>query len=190
MSRRPTKSSAASRSNAATAFSTGYERPPTSSHLDLTSANDDDTMEAASANAFYWANIVHDLFKFNTSSGSNKIQKKSKQQLRRKGTSILLATICCVISLCTIYYVASQFSYMTKHHVNSSLSIHHEKKMAAVSNQDEENEPNNHHHHTNLHLPPDSIYRTELTDIHNKPQSLLQYAGSISLIVKRRANEV
>ena len=174
MSRRPTKSSTASRSNAATAFSTGYERPPTSSHLDLTSANDDDTMEAASANAFYWANIVHDIFVF---SGSNKIHKKSKQQLRRKGTSILLATACCVISLCTIYYAATKFSYMTKHHVNSSLSIHHEKKVAA------ENESNNHHHHTNLHLPPDSIYRTELTDIHNKPQSLLQYAGSISLIV-------
>ena len=141
-------------------------------------------MEAAVENAFFWSNVVHDLFKFNTSSGSNKIHKKSKQQLRQKGTSILLASACCVISLCTIYYVASQFSYMTKHHVNSSLSIHHEKKMAAVSSQDDENGSNNHHHHhTNLHLPPDSIYRTELTDIHNNPQSLLQYAGSISLIV-------
>ena len=59
--------------------------------------------------------------------------------------------------------------------------------MAVSNNQDDDNnEPNNHqhqHHHNNLHLPPDSIYRTELTDIHNKPQSLLQYAGSISLIV-------
>eukprot|EP00986_Skeletonema_menzelii_P011291 scaffold5793_cov146-Skeletonema_menzelii.AAC.5 len=174
MSRRPTKSTAASRSNAATAFSTGYERPPTSSHLDLSSANDDDTTNTTTSS---------------TSSGSKKIHKKSmKQQLhRQKGSSIILATACCVISLCTIYYVATQFSYMTKHHLNSSLSIHHEQKMAVSNNQDDDNnEPNNHqhqHHHNNLHLPPDSIYRTELTDIHNKPQSLLQYAGSISLIL-------
>eukprot|EP00984_Skeletonema_dohrnii_P012576 scaffold5119_cov153-Skeletonema_dohrnii-CCMP3373.AAC.12 len=60
MSRRPTKASASSRSNAAT-FSTGYERPPTSSHLDLSSANDDDTT---------------------STSGGSKIHKKSKQQLR------------------------------------------------------------------------------------------------------------
>jgi len=69
---------------------------------------------------------------------------------------------------------------MAKHHVNSSLEIHHAQQMEIP--QDDENEPNNHHHH-NLHLPPDSIYRTELTDIHNKPQSLLQYSGFISLIV-------
>jgi len=54
--------------------------------------------------------------------------------------------------------------------------------MAQHHQQDDNNGPINHHHH-NLNLPPDSIYRTELTDIHNEPQSLLQYAGSISLIV-------
>ena len=154
MSRRPTKATASSSSNAAT-FSTGYERPPISSHLDLSSANDDDT--------------------------AGKIHKKSKQQPRQKGgSSILIAIVSGIIALGTLYYIANKFSYMTKHHVNSSLSIHHgggEKKI-------ENEEPNNdHHHHSHLQLPPDSIYRTKITDIHDTPQSLLQYAGSISLII-------
>lgn len=165
MSRRPTRAAASSRSSAA-AFSTGYERPPTSSHLDLSSANDDDTTST-------------------TSSATAKIHKKSKQkQARQNGFSMLAATACCLISLCTIYYAVIQFSYMANHHVNSSLSIHHEQKMAQQQQADDENDPNNNlHHRHNLQLPPDSIYRTELTDIYNKPQSLLQYTGSISLVV-------
>ena len=153
MSRRPTKSSVP-RSSAAT-FNTGYERPPSSSHLALSAAHDDDT----------------------TSVNSNgKTHKKGKQKYQKRGSTLLIAIACGVISLITLIYVAKQFSYMTKHHVNSSLSIHHDTKTAQS-----ENDRNN--NHQNLHLPPDSIYRTELTDIYNKPQSLLQYAGSISLVV-------
>jgi hypothetical protein len=159
MSRRPTKATGSSRSNAAT-FSTGYEKPSTSSQLDLSSANDDDATN-------------------NGTGGGGKIHKKSKKQ-QQKGSSMLLAIVCGFIGLCTLYYVANKFAYMTKHHVNSSLSIHHLEKK-----QDYDKEPNNNHHHhnNNLQLPPDSIYRAQVTNIYNEPQSLLQYAGSISLIV-------
>lgn len=33
------------------------------------------------------------------------------------------------------------------------------------------------------HLPPDSIYRTTVKDIHGTAQDLMQYSGSVSLVV-------
>ena len=32
-------------------------------------------------------------------------------------------------------------------------------------------------------LPPDSIYRTKIEDIHGNYQQLMDYAGSVSLVV-------
>ena len=86
-----------------------------------------------------------------------------------RGKKSKLTIACGAILLFTLFYVAKQFSYMTKHHVSSSLSIQYDRKTALY--QDESD------------LPSDSIYRAELTDIYNKTHSLFQYAGLISLVV-------
>lgn len=165
--RRPTKSTTSSSRNGTTtaAFSTGYENLPpssTSSHLELSSANADDN------------------------ENTSKIHKKKNKQGQR-GSSIAIAAICSLIAFGTLYFVAKYVSSMISTKSRSTASIHHQQRKAILAeNKDviDESSANkyNHHHHTNQ-LPPDSIYRAKVTDIHGTLQDMHQYAGSISLIV-------
>lgn len=156
--RRPTKAAASSRSNGNSNFTTfstdrTYDNNDgntlsTSSHLDLSSANDDHHGTTTDNNA-------------------KKIHKKSKLQIISRKRSSLISIVCgFVIALGTIFYAVREFTHIFAKGNNKSSSLVHR---------------NSHHH--NLQLPPDSIYRAKVTDIHNTPQDLLQYAGSISLIV-------
>jgi len=168
--RRLTKATTSSSRNGTTtaAFSTGYENLPpsstTSSHLELSSANADDN---------------ENTFKIH--------KKKNNKQRYQRGSSIAIAAICSLIAFGTLYFVAKYVSSMisiggTKS--RSTGSIHHQqrKTILAENNNVDEDKYNHHHHHTNQ-LPPDSIYRAKVTDIHGTLQDLHQYAGSISLIV-------
>ena len=167
--RRPTKSTTSSSRNGTTtaAFSTGYENLPpsstTSSHLELSSANADDNED------------------------TSKIHKKKNKQGQR-GSSIAIAAVCSLIAFGTLYFVAKYVSSMiniggTKSSRSTSASIHHQqRKTILAENNNVDADKYNHHHHTNQ-LPPDSIYRAKVTDIHGTLQDMHQYAGSISLIV-------
>jgi hypothetical protein len=168
--RRPTKATTSSSRNGTTtaAFSTGYENLPpsstTSSHLELSSANADDN------------EITSKIHK-----------KKYNKQRYQRGSSIAIAAVCSLIAFGTLYFVAKYVSSMisiggTKSR-STSASIHHQQRKTILAENNNVNEDKyNHHHHTNQ-LPPDSIYRAKVTDMHGTLQDLHQYAGSISLIV-------
>ena len=162
--RRPTKATTSSSRNGTTtaAFSTGYENLPpsssTSSHLELSSANADDN------------------------ENTSKIHKKKKKQ-RQRGSSIAIAAVCSLIAFGTLYFVAKYVSSMISTKSRSTGSIHHQqRKTILAENNNVDADKYNHHHHTNQ-LPPDSIYRAKVTDIHGTLQDMHQYSGSISLIV-------
>lgn len=172
--RRPTKattSSSSSRNRATNtaAFSTGYENLPTSSsssHLELSSASADDN------------------------ENTSKIHKKKNKQRgsQQRGSSIAIATVCSLIAFGTLYFVAKYVSSMVNiggaKSRSTTASIHHQqrKTLLAENNNNVDADKYNHHHYTNQ-LPPDSIYRAKVTDIHGTLQDLHQYAGSISLVV-------
>jgi len=103
--------------------------------------------------------------------GGKRIQK-------RKGTSksaIAVSILCGVVALGTLFYASNQ--------VFSSKKIVGGTKRAAVPG------PRSLHHsermteQSNAILPPDSIYRTKVQDIHGDWQQLMQYTGSVSLVV-------
>ena len=167
--RRPTKATTSSSRNGTTtaAFNTGYENLPpssstSSSHLELSSANADDN------------EITSKIHK-----------KKNIKQRYQKGSSIAIAAVCSLIAFGTLYFVAKYVSSMISTKSRSTGSIHHPQRktiLAENNNVIDADKYNHHHHHTNQ-LPPDSIYRAKVTDIHGTLQDLHQYAGSISLIV-------
>jgi hypothetical protein len=140
----------------------GHSRP--SSHLDISSSHDDEP--------------------------SNKIHKSNRRNNKSK---IVITALCGLISLGTLIYVAKLVS---NDGAKGLLQLGKGSKIAAVHNikhkimkhhhHDAKSSASTNHRHAlpqqNL-LPPDSIYRSTVTDIHGSPQNLIQYAGSISLIV-------
>ncbi|KAL7475991.1 hypothetical protein ACHAW6_001882 [Cyclotella cf. meneghiniana] len=158
--RRPTKPSPSS----------GYSHtsPPgqRSSHLDIPSSHDDD--EAVSKG------------------------HKSKRHGASKST-VCVAALCSIIALATLIYVAKT----VKSDANALFKLSR-GKIAAVKNiqhKMKHHPPKQGHKDSNKltaserflpqqnHLlPPDSIYRTTITDIHGTSQNLMKYAGSISLV--------
>ena len=98
-----------------------------------------------------------------------KIHKK-----KSNNSSLALALLCGAAALCTLLYVSNR--------VFSSTPIKSERKV--FSKHMEEIKKNNKYvPQENRLLPPDSIYRTKIEDIHGNYQQLMDYAGSVSLVV-------
>ena len=117
---------------------------------------------------------------------SDKLHKSKRA--RASKSKILVTALCSLAALGTLLYVAK---LVNSHGAIGLLQLGKSAKIAAVHNM-----KNRHHHQhhaaksTGGHippqqnlLPPDSIYRSTITDIHGVSQNLIQYAGSISLIV-------
>jgi len=101
---------------------------------------------------------------------STKIHKKKSAS----NSSLALALLCGAAALCTLLYVSNR--------VFSSTPIKSERKV--FSKHMEEIKKNNKYvPQENRLLPPDSIYRTKIEDIHGNYQQLMDYAGSVSLVV-------
>lgn len=104
--------------------------------------------------------------------GSGKIHK-------RKSTSkstIAFASLCGLIALGTLFYVSNKvfspdgnvLASIGKQATSGSNSLQHKERFMAQQNRI---------------LPPDSIYRTKVQDIHDDWQQLMKYSGSVSLVV-------
>jgi hypothetical protein len=92
--------------------------------------------------------------------GSSKIQKpktKSKADLAR-------AIFCAFVALGTLYY-----NYDKVFNRKGATVKSPQHKERALPHQ--------------LSLPPDSIYRTKVEDIHGEWKQLMEYSGSVSLVV-------
>ena len=98
-----------------------------------------------------------------------KIHKKKSTS----NSSLALALLCGAAALCTLLYVSNR--------VFSSTPIKSERKV--FSKHMEEIKNNKYVPQENRLLPPDSIYRTKIEDIHGNYQQLMDYTGSVSLIV-------
>ena len=102
---------------------------------------------------------------------SSKIHKKKSNT---NNSSLALALLCGAAALCTLLYVSNK--------VFSFTPIKNERKV--FSKHMEEIKKNNKYlPQENRLLPPDSIYRTKIEDIHGNYQQLMDYAGSVSLVV-------
>ena len=134
---------------------------PRSSHLDIPSSHDDEP--------------------------TNKLHKGSTYKAN-KAKILVTTALCGLVALATLIYAAKLvtgnngggmlFNLLNLKSAKFS-GIHHKHKS---------------HHNLEQHassaslsqqhiLPPDSIYRSTMTDIHGLTQDLIQYTGSISLIV-------
>jgi len=98
-----------------------------------------------------------------------KIHKKKSSS----NSSLALALLCGAAALCTLLYVSNK--------VFSSSPIKSERKV--FSKHMEEIKKERYLPQENRLLPPDSIYRTKIEDIHGNNQQLMDYAGSVSLVV-------
>jgi hypothetical protein len=90
---------------------------------------------------------------------------------KRKGTSksaIAVALLCAISALGTLFYISDKvLSKKGKVGAETSSGSSKERFMAEQ----------------NRLLPPDSIYRTKVEDIYGDWQQLMQYSGSVSLVV-------
>jgi hypothetical protein len=140
----------------------GHHRP--SSHLDISSSHDDEP--------------------------SDKLHK-SKRRPQSKA-KILVTALSSLVALGTLIYVAklvvgnnggqhiaSLLSFKSAH-MSAIHNLHHKMKHHHHEKEETSSSP---HDNANILLPPDSIYRTTAKDIHGISQNLIQYAGSISLVV-------
>ena len=103
------------------------------------------------------------------SGADTKIHKKKSAS----NSSLALALLCGAAALCTLLYVSNR--------VFSSTPIKSERKV--FSKHMEEIKKERYLPQENRLLPPDSIYRTKIEDIHGNYQQLMDYAGSVSLVV-------
>jgi hypothetical protein len=101
---------------------------------------------------------------------SSKIHKKKSNT---NNSSLALALLCGAAALCTLLYVSNK--------VFSSTTAKSERKV--FSEHMEEIKKERYLPQENRLLPPDSIYRTKIEDIHGNYQQLMDYAGSVSLVV-------
>ena len=100
-----------------------------------------------------------------------KIHKK-----KSNNSSLALALLCGAAALCTLLYVSNR--------VFSSTPIKSERKVFSKHMEEiKKNNNDRYQSHENRLLPPDSIYRTKIEDIHGNYQQLMGYAGSVSLVV-------
>ncbi|KAL3779201.1 hypothetical protein ACHAWO_008107 [Cyclotella atomus] len=142
----------------------GHHHRP-SSHLDISSSHDDEAGDK-----------LH----------------KSKRRPHSKA-KILVTALCGLVALGTLVYVAklvggshlSSLLQFKTSHMSAIHNMHHKTKhrhhdKPDISSVDTSNAA------ANILLPPDSIYRSSVTDIHGISQDLIQYAGSISLVVNSR----
>lgn len=99
---------------------------------------------------------------------------------KRKGTSqsnIAVTILCGLVALGTLFYVSNKVFNgdggkmvvdTGKEAVSGSGSLPHKERFMGQQNR---------------LLPPDSIYRTKVRDIHNDWQELMKYSGSVNLVV-------
>lgn len=86
-------------------------------------------------------------------------------------SSLLFAIICGLAAMGTLVYVSKAvFSNNGSDKVTKKSEIPQQNKERYLPQQ-------------NRLLPPDSIYRTTIEDIHGKQQQLMDYSGSVSLVV-------
>lgn len=101
--------------------------------------------------------------------GSTKIHAKRKNT---SVSSIAAAVLCGLVALGTLFYVSNKVFQAPKTMVET-------KAKEAVSGSDSLFQKQR----AMAQLPPDSIYRTKVQDIHGFMQDLNQYSGSVSLVV-------
>lgn len=104
----------------------------------------------------------------------------SKIHKRNKGPSMIAiarAILCGLAALGTLFYVSNKVfespgenvaAGSMKDPISSSHSIPQKERFLDQQNR---------------LLPPDSIYRTKVEDIHGDWQQLMQYSGSVSLVI-------
>ena len=121
---------------------------------------------------------------------SSKIHKKSHRGASK--SKIFATALCSLVALGTLIYVGKLVANGTSFSLswrNGELSVvnnihhitkHHPKHTSEMENVDASDRRESSHQTL---LPPDSIYRTTITDIRGTSQSLMQYAGFVSLIV-------
>lgn len=86
-------------------------------------------------------------------------------------SSLLFAILCGLAAMGTLVYVSKAvFSNNGSDKVTKKSEIPQQNKERYLPQQ-------------NRLLPPDSIYRTTIEDIHGKQQQLMDYSGSVSLVV-------
>jgi len=103
---------------------------------------------------------------------TSKIHKKKSAS----NSSLALALLCGAAALCTLLYVSNK--------VFSSTPIKSERKVFSKHMEEiKKNSNDRYQQQENRLLPPDSIYRTKIEDIHGNYQQLMDYAGSVSLVV-------
>mmetsp|Transcript_17595 Transcript_17595/g.42328 ORF Transcript_17595/g.42328 Transcript_17595/m.42328 type:complete len:144 (+) Transcript_17595:128-559(+) len=90
--------------------------------------------------------------------------------------TITLASLCGLVALCTLFYFSNtvlipdgKVSASIGKRLTSGYNLLPQKERL-VGQQ-------------NRILPPDSIYRTKVKDIHDDWQQLMKYSGSVSLVV-------
>ena len=89
--------------------------------------------------------------------------KKHKSASSNKST-VAVAVLCGIAALGTLLYVSNKASKAQPNNISGSHSLPHRKRGMEQKNS---------------LLPPDSIYRTKIQDIHGDWQELSQYAGSV-----------
>jgi len=104
----------------------------------------------------------------------------SKVHNKRKSTSMstLAITIFCgLVALGTLFYVSNKVLSKSRSKVGDINSMA-SNPPTYTTDTDRLLLPKQ-----NIHLPPDSIYRTEVQDIHGDWKQLMDYSGGISLII-------
>lgn len=124
-------------------------------------AEDDEDMRRTNKNK---ARKTHlDLPSNDDGVGAAKVHKKgaSKSQLA-------MTILCGLAALGTLFYVNSMVFSTGKDAGSAGGSLPHKARFMEQQNR---------------MLPPDSIYRAKVQDIHDNWQELMKYSGSVSLVV-------
>ena len=106
--------------------------------------------------------------------GSSKVHKRKGS---RSKSTIAVACLCGLVALGTLFYVSNTV-FSSEGKVAAILG----KKAVSGSAEPVHNKERFMEQQNRL-LPPDSIYRTKVQDIHDDWQQLMKYSGSVSLIV-------
>lgn len=111
-------------------------------------------------------------------SNDDDVVSSSRNIHKRKSTSksaIAVAIICAIAALGTLFYVSDKVF----------AASNGGKVIGAVDEADSDSDKGKDRFlaQQNRLLPPDSVYRTKVQDIHGDWQQLMQYSGSVSLVV-------
>jgi hypothetical protein len=99
--------------------------------------------------------------------GSSKIHKP---KTTKSTADLAKAIFCALAALGTLYYNYDRvFGRYGKSGMEKSAESSHHKKERVLPQQNS--------------LPPDSIYRAKMEDIHGEWKQLMNYAGSVSLVI-------